>query len=139
MPRPFYLNPNHIPGAYSADLIGRKYTLIFAVWGSLIFTFLPLWCYGRSFPQNLIKNSIVRLELRLHLKMQCNLKTPGNKMIMVELFFIMIFYYIYDSVLWIYTPEYYPTYMRWDEFCLLLLSVILNSSYNTRKEQRLYY
>lgn len=58
---------------------------------------------------------------------------------MVELFFIMIFYYIYDSVLWIYTPEYYPTYMRWDEFCLLLLSVILNSSYNTRKEQRLYY
>ena len=36
----------------------------------------------------------------------------GSIIIYIELFFVALFYMAMDAVLWIYVPEYYPTYIR---------------------------
>ena len=36
----------------------------------------------------------------------------GSVVIYTELFVAFTFYCIFNAVLWIYTPEYYPTYIR---------------------------
>ena len=36
----------------------------------------------------------------------------GSIVIYSELFAVLTFYCIFNAVLWIYTPEYYPTYIR---------------------------
>ena len=74
--------PGYIIGPWSCETIGRLKTFYHSSIGAAVFTATWLVCLGSS--------------IWLYL----------------ELFVALTFYSIFNSALWIYTPEYYPSYIR---------------------------